>query len=112
MSDEKTKNHQRLNQWFVRGIGIIVAGLFTLIMIYTLFDLDQSLFSNDLSPIIDFDYTLIAKQMGSFLWTFRVYDLLLVVILALLASITSYYLVNYKSIIKKSKQLQIRREQF
>lgn len=112
MSDETIEKPLRLNQWFARGIGIIVTGLFILTMIYCLFEIDQSLFSNDLLPIIDFDYVLIAKQMGNYLWTFRVYDLILVVILLIIVAIASYYLVNYKSIIKKRRQIKIRRDQF
>ncbi|NHK31628.1 MAG: hypothetical protein FK730_09770 [Asgard group archaeon] len=112
MSEDETKKPIRLNQWFVRGIGFIITGLFVLIMALTLLNLDQVLFSNDLLSTIDFDYTILAKEIGNYLWTFRVYDLLLVVILIILASIASYYIVNYKSIVKTKSRMQLRREQF
>jgi hypothetical protein len=110
MSEDEIKEPIRLNQWFVRGIGIIVTGVFVLIMALSLLNLDQSLFSNDLLTTIDFDYTLLVKEIGNYLWTFRVYDLLLIVILIMIASIASYYLVNYKSIIKTKSKMQLRRE--
>jgi uncharacterized membrane protein (DUF4010 family) len=110
MSENETKKPIRLSQWFVRGIGIAVTGVFVLIMALSLLNLDQSLFSNDLLSTIDFDYTLLVKEIGNHLWTFRVYDLLLIVILIMIASIASYYLVNYKSIIKTKSRMQLRRE--
>jgi hypothetical protein len=111
MSEEANTLPQRLNQWFVRGIGIVVTGLFVLVITIALLNLDQSLFYQDLTPIIDFDYIIVARQIGRYLWTFRVYDLILVIILVILATISTYYLVSYKSIVKPTRQQQ-RRYQF
>ncbi|NHJ47949.1 MAG: hypothetical protein FK733_09190 [Asgard group archaeon] len=108
MTEETNNTSQRLNQWFVRGIGFVVSGLFALILTITLLDLDQALFSQDMLPSIDINYVLLAKNIGSYLWTFRVYDLLLVIILLILASISAYYLLSYKSVVKPSRQQQRR----
>jgi hypothetical protein len=103
ISNENKETSPRLNQWFIRGIGFVTTALFVLILIFSLLEFDQSLFGNDLIPVLEFDYIIIAKQIGNYIWTFRVYDLLLITILIVLASIAVYYTTLQKSINKPRK---------
>ncbi|HUT81296.1 MAG TPA: hypothetical protein VMZ29_08845 [Candidatus Bathyarchaeia archaeon] len=106
MSDETKR---RTNQWFVRGIGLIVSGLFVLIITISLLDLDSSLFHSGGATPESFNFVILVKQIGKYLWTFRVLDLLLIFIIVLLGVISAYYFVGYKHMISKPMQEQRRR---
>ncbi|MBN1328621.1 MAG: hypothetical protein JXA54_04025 [Candidatus Heimdallarchaeota archaeon] len=98
MTDESKR---RINQWFIRGIGLIVSGLFVLIITISLLDLDSSLFHSGETIPESFDFIILVKQIGMYLWTFRVLDLLLILIIILLGIISAYYFVAYKHMISK-----------
>ena len=98
---EDSKQTSRINQWFIRGIGLIVASLFVVIISFVFFvDLEDSLFYNDLGPVEGFNFIILARQIGQIMWTFRVYDLILIVIILILGFISIYYLVSFKSMIR------------
>ena len=102
-----TTNEQpekRINQWFIRGIAIVVAGIFLTIMTFTLLDLQQGLFFTE-SPLSEgLDSILLLKQIGQYLWVFRVYDLLIVVVVLVLVMISTYYLMNFKAQVIRRNQ--------
>lgn len=103
-----TTNEQpqkRINQWFIRGIGIVVAGIFLTVMTFALLDLQQGLFFTD-SPLSEgLDLILLLKQIGQYLWVFRVYDLLIIIVVLILVIISTYYLMNFKAqVIKKNQE--------
>ncbi len=107
MTDESIR---RVNQWFVRGIGLIVSGLFVLIITISLIDLDSSLFHSGGTLPDNFDLIIFVKQLGEYLWTFRVLDLLLILIIILLGVISAYYFVGHKQIISRPIREERRRE--
>jgi len=104
----ESNNSKRIDQWFIRGIGLVVSGLFLATMIFVLIDFEQGLFFNDGLYPDTFDYILVAKYIGKFLWTFRVLDLILVVIILMLVMIAAYYLVGYKTMVEKQPKQERR----
>jgi flagellar biosynthesis protein FlhB len=96
MSGEE-QPQKRINQWFIRGIGVVVACIFLTVMAFTLLDLQQGLFFTE-GPLAEgLDSILLLRQIGQYIWTFRVLDLLLVVIILVLIIISTYYLMNFKA---------------
>ncbi|MCG3252369.1 MAG: hypothetical protein KAX09_00855 [Candidatus Heimdallarchaeota archaeon] len=101
-NDEHPK--KRIDQWFVRGIGIVIAGIFLTVMTFTLLDLQQGLFFTEGPQSAGLDYILLIKQIGQYLWTFRVLDLILILIILVLIVISTSYLLNFKTqVIRKSQ---------
>ena len=112
MRQEEKNGIERIsvNDLFRKGIGLIVSLLLLSIMIivFTSFNTNQiysGLYSEEIS------YSILAKEIGSNLWSFRVYDLLIIVSILLLSIIGGYYLVNFKPV-KKPDMAQIRRKFF
>jgi hypothetical protein len=101
---EDEQPQKRINQWFIRGFGVVVASIFLTVMTFTLLDLQQGLFFTD-GPVSEgLDSILLLKQIGQYLWTFRVLDLLLVVIILVLIIISTYYLMNFKAQVLRKNQ--------
>ncbi|MBK5112637.1 MAG: hypothetical protein KGD59_08645 [Candidatus Heimdallarchaeota archaeon] len=101
---EDEQPQKRINQWFIRGIGVVVASIFLTVMTFTLLDLQQGLFFTD-GPVSEgLDSIPLLKQIGQYLWTFRVLDLLLVVIILVLIIISTYYLMNFKAQVLRKNQ--------
>ncbi len=94
-------NQKRINQWFIRGIGIVVAGIFVTVITFSLMNLQEGLFHVDEEPSEGMDYIVASRRIGRYLWTFRVFDLILIVILLLLTLIFTSYLLNFKSDMKR-----------
>ncbi len=101
----------RLNQWFVRGIGIITAGLFGMIFFLVFLEINQDSFYSG-PNLTEVNYSNLGQEIGRNLWTFRVYDLLLILIVISLAIMGSYYLVNFEAIKQPRKQTQQYRRRY
>ncbi len=101
----------RLNQWFVRGIGIISAGLFGMVFFLVFLEINQDSFYSGPNQT-EVNYAIIGQEIGRNLWTFRVYDLLLILIIISLAIMGSYYLVNFEVIKQPQKQTQQQRRRY
>ena len=96
---------KRIDQWFVRGIGVVIASIFLTVMTFTLLDLQQGLFFTEGTPSVGLDYILLIRQIGQYLWTFRILDLILVLIILVLIIISTSYIMNFKT-------QEIRKNQF
>ena len=103
MSKKESYESNRLNQWYIRGFGIIIATLIISIMTFLFINLDDALFTNDLE-FEKFNYIILVKKIGQMLWTFRAYDLILILILLLMIIISTYYFFNVKSFISPMDQ--------
>ncbi|MHA1122385.1 MAG: hypothetical protein ACTSPC_06195 [Candidatus Heimdallarchaeota archaeon] len=101
-NDERPK--KRIDQWFVRGIGIVIAGIFLTVMTFTLLDLQQGLFFTEGTQSTGLDYILLIKQIGQYLWTFRVLDLISILIILVLILISTSYLLNFKTQVIRKNQ--------
>ena len=88
---------KRIDQWFVRGIGVVIASIFLTVMTFTLLDLQQGLFFTEGTPSVGLDYILLIRQIGQYLWTFRILDLILVLIILVLIIISTSYIMNFKT---------------
>ncbi|MFW9924299.1 MAG: hypothetical protein ACFFDW_13525 [Candidatus Thorarchaeota archaeon] len=94
MSERKPK---RINQWFVRGIALIVSGLMCTILFLTFTSFDQDQFHSGWGPT-EIDFSILAKEIGTNLWTFRVYDMFVILAILLVVIISAYYLVNFQAV--------------
>ncbi|TET28604.1 MAG: hypothetical protein E3J70_09215 [Candidatus Heimdallarchaeota archaeon] len=101
-NDEHPK--KRIDQWFIRGIGVVVASIFLTVMTFTLLDLQQGLFFTEGTQPAGLEFILIIKQIGQYLWTFRVLDLLLILIILVLIIISTSYLMNFKTQVIRRNQ--------
>ncbi len=101
-NDEHPK--KRIDQWFIRGIGVVVASIFLTVMTFTLLDLQQGLFFTEGTQPAGLDFILLIKQIGQYLWTFRVLDLLLILIILVLIIISTSYLMNFKTKVIRRNQ--------
>ena len=101
----------RLNQWFARGIGIISAGLFGMIFFLVFLEINQDSFYSGPNQT-EVNYSDLGQEIGRNLWTFRVYDLLLILIIISLAIMGSYYLVNFEAVKQPHKQTQQQRRMY
>ena len=99
--DEK---NGRLNQWFIRGIGIISAILFGMIFFLVFLEVNQDSFYSGPNTT-ELGFAQLGQEIGQNIWTFRVYDIILLLVLIVLAIVGSYYLVNFEAV-KKPKNLQ------
>lgn len=109
MSDDE-KQPIRISQWFARGIGIIIASLFITIISFVFFgNLEESLFYNDTIPTIDYNFLLLGRTLGKTMWTYRVYDVILIVILLLMGVISVYYMTIFKSKLQARNEVNRRR---
>ncbi len=102
---------ERLNQWFVRGIGIITAGLFGMVFFLVFLEINQDSFYSGPNQT-EVNYSILGQEIGRNLWTFRVYDLLLILIILTLAIMGSYYLVNFEVIKQPERQTQQERRYY
>jgi len=101
-NDERPQ--KRIDQWFIRGIGIAIASIFLTVMTFSLLDLQQGLFFTEGTQSAGLDYILLVKQIGQYLWTFRVLDLMLILIILVLIIISTSYLMNFKAQVIKRDQ--------
>jgi len=101
-NDEHPK--KRIDQWFIRGIGVVVASIFLTVMTFTLLDLQQGLFFTEGTQPAGLDFILLIKEIGQYLWTFRVLDLLLILITLVLIIISTSYLMNFKTQVIRRNQ--------
>ena len=62
-NDEHPK--KRIDQWFIRGIGVVVASIFLTVMTFTLLDLQQGLFFTEGTQPAGLEFILIIKQIGN-----------------------------------------------
>ena len=96
------KNERTLMRLLIKMVGLVMAGLFGTMMVYSLVGLNEGLFhANNPFAFVPFDYTLLAGQIGSFLWTFRVFDLLLLLPTIFLTIICGHFLVTFKTGIER-----------
>ena len=100
----ETENN-RIDQWFMRGIGIISAGLFGMIFFLVFLGLNQDTFSQD-SSTTELPFSQLGQEIGKNIWTFRVYDVLILLVLLILAVMGSYYLVNFEAVKQSQNQSQ------
>ncbi|NPE07074.1 MAG: hypothetical protein GNW80_02230 [Asgard group archaeon] len=95
---------KRIDQWFIRGIGVVTASIFLTVMTFTLLDLQQGLFFTEGTQSVGLDYILLIQQIGQYLWTFRVLDLVLILIILVLIIISTTYLMNFKAQVIRRNQ--------
>ena len=108
--EEIKKQNSSIGDLFRKGVGLIIAGLFCTILLLAFTSIQQNLlYSGGNSDLIDI--TILTKEIGGNLWSFRVYDLLIIVIILMLSVIGGYYLVNFQPI-EKSANKQERRRMF
>ncbi|NHJ05179.1 MAG: hypothetical protein EAX90_10160 [Candidatus Heimdallarchaeota archaeon] len=106
--EEIKKQNSSIADLFRKGIGLIVAGLFCTILLLVFTSLQQNLlYSGSNSEVIDI--SILSREIGSNLWSFRVYDLLIIVIVLILTIIGGYYLVNFQPIDQSTKKQERRR---
>ena len=108
---ENSINQKRINQWFIRGIGIVVTGIFVTVITFSLMSLQDGLFHTASEPSEAIDFIIVSKRIGRYLWTFRVFDLILIVVILLLTLIFTNYLLSFKSDMKKQER-ERRRHRF
>lgn len=108
--EEETQNKEKIsiNDLFQKGIGLIVSLLLlsTLIIVFTSFNANL-IYTGQYAEEISI--SLLAKEIGSNFWSFRVYDLLILVTILTLAIIGGYYLVNFKPVKKPDVTKERRR---
>ena len=100
---ENSINQKRINQWFIRGIGLVVTSIFVTVIAFSLMNLQDGLFHTDIEPTDTLDFIIVSKRIGRYLWSFRVFDLILLVVILLLTIVFTTYLLNFKSDIKKQE---------
>ena len=96
-------DNNRIDQWFMRGIGILSAGLFGMIFFLVFLGLSQDTFSSSSSEL---PFAQLGQEIGKNIWTFRVYDVLILLVLLILAIMGSYYLVNFEAVKQPQRQSQ------
>lgn len=101
----------RLNQWFIRGIGFISASLFGMIFFLVFLEVNQNSFYSGPNTT-EMGFAQLGQEIGQNIWTFRVYDVLLLLVVIILAIVGSYYLVNFEAVKKPKKQTQQYRRQY
>lgn len=81
-------------------LSLFLVGSFAVLLFISLQPLSQGLFytgENFSQSILPFDYSILAEKISSYLWTFRLFDLLLVLQIIFLIAICGYYLIKLNS---------------
>ena len=97
---EHQRNPKRIDQWIVRSIGLITSLVFVLVILLSLWNLQENLLFAGEAIEEPFNFGFLVREIGSNFWTFRVFDIIFLTIVLFLVIISSIYLVNFDSEVK------------
>ncbi|MBD3191558.1 MAG: hypothetical protein GF308_12990 [Candidatus Heimdallarchaeota archaeon] len=83
-------------------LGIFLVSAFALLLFFSLEGLAGGLFyheGNYSQPLLPLDYSILGDKISSYLWTFRLFDLLMVLQIIFLIAICGHYLIKFNSIV-------------
>jgi hypothetical protein len=98
---------KRVDQWFIRGIALVVVGLLVTVMIICLSNLPLGLYHGE-AGLDPFTFTSLARVLGTTMWTYRAFDMIFILLILSLTIILVNYLISLHKTIAKNKQGEVR----
>ncbi|MCF2143422.1 MAG: hypothetical protein K9W42_06945 [Candidatus Heimdallarchaeota archaeon] len=98
----KLRTHKRIQQWFIRGIGIVTVSFLVVIFVTVFFVFSD--ISTLVSPVGSG-----VKNLAEALWSVRVFDLFIIAFLLILCVIASSFLLKIDSFIDHPQRDEKRR---